>query len=142
MGKIMNKPFMVYYGPWAQSGHYFFYENGQEVYSEERSKLGWKMTEIDGVMQPGCPDPNDRLQRHGPRVQGEALLHHRNGWTALSFWDSSVDTRPGCNSTYIAEGIFTFEEMVELAKTRFAVRWNKMNFQVVLRDKEEKNETR
>lgn len=131
----MAEPFMVYFGPWKESGHYFFYETGEPVYSEERKKLGWKDHEIDGVMQPGCPDPSDRLQRHGPRIQGEALLHHRDGWTALSFWDSSVDTRPGCSSTYIAKGIFTFEKMVELSKTRFAVRWNRMKFAVKLAEK-------
>lgn len=123
---------MVYFGPWKESGHYFFYENGETVYSEERKILEWKAHEIDGVMQPGCPDPDDRLQRRGRQIQGEALLHHRNGWTALSLWDSSVDTRPGCSSTYIAKGMFTFEQMVEMAKKRFAVRWNKMDFQVTL----------
>jgi len=126
---------MVYYGPWKESGHYFFYENGETVYSEERKKLGWKAEEIDGVLQPGSPDPNDRLQRRGPQIEGEALLHHKDGWTALSFLDSSVDERPGCSSTYIAKGIFTFEQMAELAKTRFAVRWNKMTFQVQLAQK-------
>lgn len=126
---------MVYFGPWKESGHYFFYEDGEAVYSEERKRLGWKSSEIDGVMQPGCPDPADRLQRHGPRVQGEAFIHHRDGWTAISFWDSSVDHRSGCTSTYIARGIFTFDQMVDLAKTRFAVRWNKMNFEVKLVEK-------
>lgn len=126
---------MVYFGPWNESGHFFFYENGDKVYSEERKKLEWKEHEIDGVMQPGCPDPTDRLQRRGRQVQGEALLHHRNGWTALSFWDSSVDTRPGCSSTYVAKGTFTFEQMVELAKARFSERWNKMKFEVRLAEK-------
>jgi hypothetical protein len=129
----MDEPFMVYFGPWKESGHFFFYENGGTVYADERKTLCWKDYEIDGVMQPGCPDPNDRLKRRTrPMVEGEALLHHKDGWTALSFWDSSVDTRPGSTSTYIAKGIFTFEEMVQLAKTRFAERWNKMTFQVKL----------
>lgn len=121
---------MVYFGPWDHSGHQFFYETGAKVYSEERKQLPWQAHEIDGVLQPGCPRPDDRLQRYGPRIEGEALLHHKDGWTALAFWDSSVDTRPGCTSTYIANGIFTFDEMVKLSSTRFADRWNKMKFQV------------
>ena len=36
--------------------------------------------------------------------QGEAIIHHKNGWTALSLWDSTIDTRPGCSSTYLAKG--------------------------------------
>lgn len=131
----MIKPFMVYFGPWKESGHYFFYEDGGTVYSWERAQLAWKAWEIDGVLQPGSPDPADRLQRHGPQIEGDALIHHKDGWTALSFMDRSVDKRPGCSSTYIAKGIFTFEEMVEFAKTRFTERWNKMSFQVRLATK-------
>jgi len=41
-----------------------------------------------------------------------------------------VDERGACNSNYFAEGTFTFEQMVEMAKTRFAHRWNKMKFEV------------
>ncbi len=64
--------------------------------------------------------------------EGEAVLHHKDGWTALSLWDSTIDTRPGCSSTYIAKGVFTFEEMVTLAKERFTERWNKMRVTVTL----------
>ena len=69
--------------------------------------------------------------KHGNEIQGHAIIHHRNGWTALALWDRSVDTRGACNSTYFAEGTFTFDEMVDMAKTRFSYRWNKMKFAVV-----------
>ena len=130
----MTKPTMAYFGPWDRSGHYFFNEDGYEICSDERKRLPWSNFEIDGVLQPGCPDPNDRLERRTcPMIEGEALIHYKNGWTALAFWDCSVDHRPASSSTYIAEGTYTFEQMVELAKTRFAVRWNKMKFQIFLK---------
>lgn len=132
---------MYYYGPYKESGHFFFGEGGRLVLREERQGIPWQEREIDGILQPGCPDPKDRLKRRTrPMVEGEALLHHKNGWTAVSFWDSSVDTRPGCNSTYIAEGDFSFPEMVEMAKERFAERWSRMKFQVRLLELHESTE--
>ncbi len=132
-GELMNKvnPRMFYFGPWDQAGHFFWSEHGGRVTREVENSLPWKDWEIDGKLQPRCYDKRGHWE-HGREVEGEALLHHKNGWTCLSFWDRSVDTRGACNSTYFAEGTFTFEEMVEMSKTRFAKRWNKMNFKVSL----------
>jgi hypothetical protein len=124
---------MFYFGPWDQPGHFFFSEGGYSSSREAESVIPWKDYEVDGVLQPGCVLERDRWVRKGPENEGEALLHHKGGWTALSFWDRSVDKRGACNSTYFAEGTFTFAEMVEMAKARFAVRWNKMRFEVKLK---------
>jgi hypothetical protein len=116
-----HHPKMFYFGPWDEPGHYLFHEGGLSVFRREGlGDFPWHEhgRDIDGELQPK------------ERAQGVALLHHKDGWTALSFWDQSVDTRPGSNSNYFAEGTFTFEEMVEMARTRFAERWNKMNFTV------------
>src|SRR6185503_6006072 len=90
---------------------------------------------MDGGLQPhNC----GRFERGLPCYAGtcadygKALVHHKDGWTALAFWDSSVDKRIGCVSVYVAQGEFTFDDMVEMAKTRFAKRWNKMQFTVEL----------
>jgi len=129
-------PRMFYFGPWDQAGHYFFDEHGNSVNEALVPQFpfghyGVRKVRVDGRLQPGCPDPSDRLQRRTrPESEGEALLHHIQGWTALCFWDRSVDGRGGCNSNYFAEGTFTFEQMVEMAKARFAHRWNKMKFEV------------
>lgn len=135
--QVTETPRMFYFGPWDEAGHYFFDERGRSVredrevgfpFGHERGKVA-----VDCRLQPGCPDPNDRLGRKTrPEVEGEAALHHIQGWTALCFWDRSVDTRGACNSNYFAEGEFTFDQMVEMAKTRFAHRWNKMQFEVRL----------
>lgn len=124
---------MLYFGPLKESGHFMFYEGGQSVpWSETKTICPWR-DEIDGGLQPGRPDPGDRLQRRTrSRVEGEAALHHKDGWTALAFWDCTVDTRPGSSSTYLTEGTLTFEEIVAMAKVRFSERWNKMQFEVKL----------
>lgn len=111
---------MYYYGPLRQTGHYFFSDDGCSRHAAV-DETPWRY-EVDGGLAPNGPS--------GP--EGIALLHKKDGWTAISFWDRTVDTRPGSCSTYLAEGDFTFEQMVEMAKTRFAERWNRMKFEVRL----------
>ncbi len=128
---------MFYFGPWDRSGHYLWLEGGRGTYREQdREGFPWHEDSgddgIDCKLQPGCVRGKDGRWRHGQEIEGEALLHHKAGWTALSFWDRTVDRRGGCNSTYFAEGTFTFDEMVTLAMCRFAERWNRMRFEVRL----------
>ena len=51
--------------------------------------------------------------------QGQALLHRKNGWTAISFWDRTGDSRMGSNSAFLAKGDYTFAEMINLASAAF-----------------------
>lgn len=134
----MVEPLVLYFGPLKESGHFLFYENGEQV---SPHRLADTITpwgrEIDGTLQPGMILWRDHWINESSRggrswQYGEAVIHHKEGWTALSFWDSTIDTRPGCSSTYLAQGTFTFEQMVELAKERFAERWGKMKFEVRL----------
>lgn len=122
---------MFYFGPWDKPGHYLFDERGRWQIDHPQGFPWSAWSGIDGCLQPGCRQVRDRWEHSGPQNEGQALLHHKDGWTALSFWDRSVDRRGACNSNYFAEGYFTFDEMVEMARTRFAVRWNRMKFQVV-----------
>lgn len=129
----MPQPRVLYFGPLKESGHFFFEdETGWYVPSRELKDVPWTSQEdhVDGTLQPGVVCERGHWQATTPQVEGPAVIHHKNGWTALSFWDRTIDTRGGCSSTYLAEGTFTFEQMVELAKTRFPERWGKMKFQV------------
>ena len=128
----MPEPFMVYFGPYRESGHYFFTEEGVCHSGDRYQDVPWTAAEIDGSLQPGRVLWRDHWTQRGPMREGEALLHHKDGWTALSLWDSSVDTRPGSSSTCIAKGTFNFEEMVALARERFTERWNRLKFEVKL----------
>lgn len=141
MSARMGNPTLLYFGPLKESGHFMFYENEEQVSHRLADTITpWKSNDIDGTLQPGMILWRDHWiseSQHGGRSyhEGEAVIHHKDGWTALSFWDSTIDTRPGCSSTYLADGSFTFEQMVELAKARFAERWNKMKFEVRLAQK-------
>lgn len=124
-------PTVLYFGPLKESGHFMFYDTGYKVPWSEGDITPWPCDSIDGTVQPGAVMVGDRLVQRGSWKYGEAVIRQKDGWTLLSFWDSTVDTRPGSSSTYLAEGIFTFEQMVELAKERFPERWAIMKFPVV-----------
>lgn len=109
---------VYYFGPIRQAGHYLWL-------SEHRKSCDiletnpWKY-KLDGKLAPS--DNNEK--------EGEALIHHKEGWTALSFWDRTVDKRGGSNSTYLINKILNYDEMVALAQDRFPDRWGIMDFEV------------
>jgi hypothetical protein len=51
--------------------------------------------------------------------QGVAALHHKDGWTALSFWDRSVDSRGNSSSTFIFDAELDFAAALAAAREHF-----------------------
>jgi hypothetical protein len=108
-------PQAFYFGTYGAPGHHLRDEYGRKVRPTHPHEgveaiqwgpLPWK--HIDGGL---CP--------RGPQRQGEALLHHKDGWTALAFWNRTDDTRAGSNSAFFFEGTLTFEEALAAARERF-----------------------
>lgn len=66
--------------------------------------------EMDGTFAP----PGEHKDK-----QGAAALIHKDGWSMLSWWDRTVDSRRASNSAIIAKGAHTFEEMLELLRRSF-----------------------
>lgn len=111
---------IYYFGCIDRPGHYMHGPRGYDREADrftEGNPWGYK---IDGRL---CPS--------GPEVEGRALVHHKDGWTALSFWDRSVDRRGKCNSNFLAEGTFTFAEMIELARQHFPKVVARFSFPIV-----------
>ena len=79
-----------------------------------------------GLSLDGALAPEEREQK-----QGQALLHRRNGWTAISFWDRTGDSRMGSNSAFLAKGDYTFAEMINLASAAFPEIMASFKFPVV-----------
>jgi len=67
----------------------------------------------------------------GPQVEGQALLHHKNGWTALSFWDRSADHRGGSCSTLLINGTFDFETLMTMAREEWPAVMRRFKFPIV-----------
>ena len=107
-------PKVFYFGV-LDHGH-FMYEPGDSLYLRELAQPWGE--DVDGDL---CPTSYEN---------GLALLHHKDGWTALSFRDQSGDTRPGSHSTFLVRGTFTFDEMLALAKAQWADVFARMDFQI------------
>jgi hypothetical protein len=124
-------PKAYYFGCVARAGHYLFGANGEAIYHDERKAMAlpWKDSEIDGKLA-----PQPRLQpalREQAQPEGQAVVHHREGWTALSFWDRSVDGRPGSNSTFFVEGTHEFPAMLQLVRELFPRIVKRFKFEIV-----------
>jgi hypothetical protein len=102
-----------YFGCMDQVGHHVFsspraYElEDRRAVSDVLYRNPWGIA-IDGG-----------LCKSGAEQEGIALIHHKNGWTALAFWDRSVDKRGKSNSVFLAIGEFEFDQMVAMAKQFF-----------------------
>lgn len=113
--------YVGYFGCLFGQGHYLHGTSGPESRSPTLH-MPWGLHELDTTL---CPDyaPSGKsvavrlLASHQEPYR--ALLHHRKGWTAVSFWDRTSDTRFNSNSTFVAEGDFSFEDMLAMARTRF-----------------------
>jgi len=116
----------LYFGPYDRPGHFLFLPGGRMV-NEYNTSCPWK--QIDGVLQQGCVFKFMRFQ-NGVENQGEAILHYRDGWTALCFWDRCVDRRGACNSNFFFDQSMSFEAAIQSAQEYFPDRWRRMNFKV------------
>lgn len=110
-----------FFGCWDSPGHFIHDEHGRCVRSSELGTCPWKAESIDGKLAPGAS--SRMLNRVGVReaiqIEGEAVLHLRDDWAALAFWDRSVDTRYGCNGAFLVEGVTTAAEVIAVAVERF-----------------------
>ena len=106
---------IFYFGCKKSLGHYLYSSDGK---SRKIDIIPWGY-DIDGLLAPSTTSK-----------QGKALLHHKDGWTALSFWDNSVDKRPKSCSTFLAQGIFDFEQMKAIAKDNFPDIWERYSFEI------------
>lgn len=105
----------LYFGCYRRPGHYLWGPGMQRVRSDD---LPWK--KLNGELAP-------------PRARpGHAALHHLDGWTALAFWDRSVDSRPGSNSVFLFPDVLDFEEAVIRAVKEFPEVFEQMRCVILL----------
>jgi hypothetical protein len=116
-------------GVWhyREAGHRFVAPSGNPLktwVSQAQQPWGLK---VDGGLAPREWD-----SRRAPEMpQGVAALHHKDGWTALSFWDRSGDSRPASNSTFIFDAALDFDQAVAAARAHFAGLFERFPFEVV-----------
>lgn len=99
---------MFYCGCHKEPGHY--------LWSASEARLSWKDVRLvqpwgDGIDGQLCPSKGVN--------NGFAKFTQRYGWSAISWWDNSIDSRPGSHSTFIMEGAHSAEEVLAAARERF-----------------------
>lgn len=92
-----------YFGTYGRPGHYLRDESWRTVkYSGDGDSFRYAWSgpwhRIDGELIPHAD------------VDGVATLTHRDGWTALAFWNHTDDDRPGSNSAFFFDAELTFDE--------------------------------
>jgi hypothetical protein len=99
---------VLFFGCWGEIGHYLHNEDGRTVWHPETIGLPW--TKIDGNLPPGHRDPRSYGDvSTDEQVEGWAALHHKDGWTALAWWDRSVDKRHGSNAAIFVKSGYRLE---------------------------------
>ena len=109
-----------YFGCWEQSGHFWRSKSGydEERRIETRVPAPLRRGHIDGNFCPGAV-AGSQWKKTRAEVEGEAALHHIDGWTVLAWWDRSVDRRGACNSAIAACGLFDFATMLAITRAQF-----------------------
>ncbi len=76
-----------------------------------------------------------RLQPQGKQrnAEGPCVLHRKDGWTAIAWWDrSGPDKRPGCCSAFGMRGDHDFDAMVTAFRESFPWAASRMGFELHL----------
>jgi hypothetical protein len=112
----------------TQAGHHLYDESYRTVYGRDRGWADWGCGPFDALDAALAPRPSGR---YSEAPQGHAALHHRDGWTAISFWDRSGDSRGNSNSTFIFNAELTFDEALAEAHERFPALFERFPFEIV-----------
>lgn len=115
---------VLYHGNWSKGspGHHTWTRYGQRSgHIEER--LPWKDLYK-------LPPASRVMDTHVESPQGHAAVHFKDGWTALAFWDRSVDNRGNCMSCFLVKGDHSFDDMVKITREHFPSVWERFPFDV------------
>lgn len=127
MNRIRETFPVYFFGCVAEPGHHL------------RDPRGRMRYDIDSI-QPFGHDLDSRLAPPGPgsrpgrreEIEGHAALHRRSGWTALSWWDRSVDRRGACNAALVAPGELSAEEILVLGRRWFPLIMARFAYAIVV----------
>ena len=125
-------PDAYYFGCHRDLGHFLWLpgmqrQRGDWLELMRNIALWFGVRNIDGGL---CPGYDPRGYGHNEYAQGYAKLTYAAPWTALAFWDRTIDHRPGSNSTFILRGNYSFDEEVAAAKAYFPEVWARYTFAV------------
>lgn len=117
-------------GVWGErhAGHHLYEPGGRKVHWDDPLANGHGIGPFGKVDAALAPRPRGR---YSEAPQGHAELHHRDGWTALAFWDRTGDSHPNSNSTFIFDAELDFAGALAAARSAFPELFDRFDFEVV-----------
>lgn len=111
-----------YFGAWSKDrlGHYLHAPGGStsRMYEE--------------MLPFACSILDSRLLPNGEEVEGRVQRSVINGWTVLSFWDRSADSRGKSNSAFVMEGVHDSNTVIRVAREQFPAVFERFSFPLQL----------
>ncbi len=111
-----------------QAGEQLYNTFNKQIWTERDPSLPKDFPVAIGVLDQGLLGLRD-----APKTIGKTVLCHIGDWTIISYWDNSVDKRPGSNAAFIARGIHSFTDMLQHFKIQFPDIYEKLPFQLTLK---------
>ena len=127
--KIPSTTKIYYFGCIREAGHYLFGPGlGENVIKAAPGGVCLPWKKIDATLAP-----------KNTRVQGKALYHNKDGFSAVAFWDNTVDKRPGSNSVFFFFVNYSFSLVVRYAQEKFPKIFKRFDFPIerIFEDEEE-----
>ncbi len=100
----MSAPEILYFGAIRVAGHYLHSKRDPHI---DYDSTPWRYDLDQGIVE----DPD--------QIDGKLYLKKKDGWTALGFWDRSVDSRPGSNSVFLVAKDWTAEQILKEAELQW-----------------------
>lgn len=116
----VDGPGHIFRGPGPRTRVYALEEHLAQLFGGLDGKLCWNSPRSD----------RDRFVDRN-ETEGRAFITHCGGWTALAFWDRSVDRRGACNSAFFVQGTLTFAQIVWVARHCWPKIWARFTFPVI-----------
>lgn len=128
---------IYFWGCWNDSKGHYLWRPTPTRYEQVRHNNLVPWQEIDGALTPGNRAKSlyavqDNYVESCEQIEGAASLHHRDGWTALAWWDRSVDTRYGSNAALFAHGTHDFVAMMVLGRQHFPGVMARFRYEIVV----------
>lgn len=105
---------IFYFGCWDDTGHYLWTPQG-----DRQSKRTLQYDQPWGFALDGGIQPKEGIYCRGKGIPHNAVLCHNDGWTALTFHDNTVDTRPGSVSVFLVQAVIDDKAIRDLAREHF-----------------------
>ena len=105
--------------------------HGREAYDEyDRFPFPWM--NLDGQFAPRkAKTAGQYIGGKGEEFpQGQARLTHIKGWTVVSFWDRTGDSRGNSNTAFVFDERLSGEDALRIAREKFPELFARFTFEV------------